>query len=650
MQYRKEIDGLRAIAVLPVMLFHGGFSGFSGGYIGVDVFFVISGYLITSIILDEKNRNQFSIINFYERRARRILPALSVVLLFTTIAAFIFMPADLLEEYSKSLISVAAFSSNVFFWLTSGYFSMASDEKPLLHTWSLAVEEQYYIFFPVMISMLWFLGKQKLLKLLVGLSLLSLLFSQFLTIRGSVDGNFYLIFSRAWELFFGSIIAFFSLHTISLVRWKRELVGIIGLLMLFYSIVFFDKQTPFPSFYTLIPILGTCAIIIFSHQQTIVGRFLSNKLFVVIGLISYSLYLWHQPLFAFLRLKTLGEPSSALFVGAIFLTVLFSLCSYQFVEKPFRNKTVFSRKTIFKFSLLSLFIFIFIGLAGANYKGFKNSIKYNTYTETIKYSPKRNECHTNGADYLKPKNACRYFGENITWASFGDSHTVEPAYALAKLIEPKGEGLLHLSFSGCPPALLFDVKRPGCSSWINESLNYLESDDDIKNVLLGFRYTAFLFGGQLELYPEIPNINPIDQFKDFSYSLANDNLRELYWKSFFEILERLLKAGKNVYLIYPIPELPVHISKAVTPFSIFNNKTEIDLQKTTTSAYYFKRNRFILSKLDSLPYGDKLHAIKPFEILCTSKYCPAVKDGKGLYFDDNHLSVAGATKLIENQR
>ena len=475
MQYRKEIDGLRAIAVLPVIFFHGGFSWFSGGYIGVDIFFVISGYLITSIILDEISRDQFSIINFYERRARRILPALSIVLLITTIAAFILMPADLLNSYSQSLVSVATFSSNIFFYLTSGYFSTASDEKPLLHTWSLAVEEQYYIFFPIMITMLWFIGKKHLIFLLAVLSVASLFFSQYLSKTGAIDANFYLIFSRAWELFFGSLIAFTNLHTLSIPRWKREVIGIIALSLIIYSIVFFDAHTPFPSFYALIPVLGTCVIIVFIDCNTYVGRFLSNKLFVAIGLISYSLYLWHQPLFAFLRMKTIGEPQLVFFIGAIALTFVLSFLSYKYVERPFRNKSAIPRSSIFKYSVTSITLFLVIGLSGHFYNGFENRFEKNIYSETIKFSPKRKECHTGGVDYLKPDKACKYFGDNITWASFGDSHTVEPAFALSKILETNGEGLLHLSFSGCPPALLFDVKLSGCSNWIKESLVYLES-------------------------------------------------------------------------------------------------------------------------------------------------------------------------------
>ena len=650
MQYRKEIDGLRAIAVLPVILFHAGFSGFTGGYIGVDIFFVISGYLITSIILEEITNNQFSIIRFYERRARRILPALSIVLVFTSIAAFIFMPADLLKDYSQSLASVATFTSNIFFYLKSGYFSTASDEKPLLHTWSLAVEEQYYIFFPVMIYSLWFIGKKRLANLIILLSLASLIYSQYLSKIGSVNANFYLIFSRAWELFLGSLIAFFSLKTSlsSTKNWKKEILGVLGLLLITFSITYYDKHTPFPSFYALVPVIGSGLIITFSDKNTFVGQLLAHRFLVAIGVISYSLYLWHQPLLAFLRLKTVGEPTIEMLIFAIALTFIFSILSYRFVEKPFRNKNFLSRKRVFQYSLLSTVFALCIGISGHLAEGFSNRFKEQQLTETIAYSPKREECHTEGTNYLKPKDACRYFGKNITWASFGDSHTVEPAYALARLIEKKQEGLLHLSFSGCPPALQFDVKRPGCSQWVREALAYLESNSNIKNVLLGFRYSIFLFGSQLNAYPELPDITPYHRLVESEKNSAINDIRETYWHSFTEIVTRLLDSGKKVYVLYPIPELPIHISKAVTPLSIFSHQTMLNLSDSTAADYYFKRNHFILEKLDSLEYGGLLQAIKSFEILCNSDYCPAVSDGKALYFDDNHLSISGATKLINN--
>ena len=625
-----------------------GLFGFTGGYIGVDIFFVISGYLITSIILDEIDRNRFSIVGFYERRARRILPALSVVLIITTAAAYILIPADLLKSYSQSLVSVATFSSNVFFYLTNDYFSTAADEKPLLHTWSLAVEEQYYLFFPVMVSALWFAGKARLTLFVVVLSIASLSLSQYLSIKQSVDANFYLIFSRAWELFVGSLIALLNLHSFPLAKWKREIAGVVGLLLIFCSTIFFDSHTPFPSLYTLIPVMGAAVVVAFSNGNTYVGRLLSGQLFVAIGLISYSLYLWHQPLFALLRLKTIGEPLPSMMLGAIVLTFILAYFSYHYIEKPFRARSVISRPSIFKYSALSILMFVSIGLCGHLGKGFDNRFASNVYTETIEFSPKRDECHTKGAAYLKPEQACRYFGNNISWASFGDSHTVEPAYALAKMLEQDGDGLLHLSFSGCPPAILVNMKEPGCSDWINESLAYLERSDSIKNVLVGFRYSAYLFGDQLDAYPALPNDDPIRLVSEDSRYLMTGDPRETFWQGFSAIIARLLASGKTVYVLYPIPELPVHISKAVSPFSVFSEDTMLDLDKSTTADYYFRRNRFIIDRLDSLPYGDGLYAIRPFDILCDSDYCPAVANGKALYFDDDHLSTAGAARLIAN--
>lgn len=648
MKYRKEIDGLRAIAVLPVILFHAGIMGFSGGYIGVDIFFVISGYLITTIILEEKSNDEFSIVNFYERRTRRIIPALSFVLIFTTIASYLLMPADLLKSYSNSLVSVSTFASNIYFYLSSGYFDTAASEKPLLHTWSLAVEEQYYLFFPIMVALLWSLGKKTLFSIIVIISCISLMLAQYLSYKHSIDANFYLIFSRAWELFFGSILAFIPLQRIKAEQWQRETISIFGLSLIIYSVVFFNHQTPFPSFYTLVPVLGTCMIIVYANSTSLVGSLLSRKYIVAIGLISYSLYLWHQPLFAFLRLKTIGEPSKFLFVFMIIITFIFAFLSWKYIERPFRNKISFTRNSIFKYSAISIVVFLSIGLAGHFYKGFENRFNLQTYTDSVKYSPMREKCHTKGKDYLEAKNACRYFGRDITWASFGDSHTVEPAYALAKKLESSNTGLLHLSFSGCPPSLLFKVKQPGCTEWINESLNHLERSDSIQNILLGFRYSAYLFGDQLESYPSFPNKDPKKKYAELTPNTTAKMAREIYWKSLQEIISRLTDAGKNVYILYPIPELPININKAIAPFSVLTDRHMLDLNKTTSIQYYLKRNEFILNKLDSLQYGKKLHAIKPVELICTEGFCPAIKNSKALYFDDNHLSLAGADFIIDS--
>jgi len=651
MQYRKEIDGLRALAVLPVILFHAGGFGFSGGYIGVDIFFVISGFLITRIIVDELTENNFSIKRFYERRAKRILPALSFVLIITTILAFIFMPANLLKSYANSLISVVTFTSNFHFFTTSGYFSTLADQKPLLHTWSLAVEEQFYLFFPLLLSYFWLKGIKLLIKIIFGLAASSLLLSHFLALNLYTDANFYLIFSRAWELFAGALIALTNIDKTITKKWLRESLGIIGLALIFYAIFIFDDNTLFPSFWTVIPVMGSMLIIAFSNENTLIGRLLSNRFMVSIGLISYSLYLWHQPLFAFLRLKSIGEPTTALFLVAITLTFLLATISYRYIEQPFRKKTFLipnKRFTTLQYASISIILFIIIGLIGVAKRGFPTRFNNDTYLSSVKYSPKRKVCHFDDADYKKPEKACHYFGKKVTWAVLGDSHVVEPAYALAKALKKKNQGVLHLSFSQCLPAIHLKSIDPDCSTWFNDSLTYLEKNKTIKNVYLGFRYTSFLFGEHQAHYPKIPNENPKQYLAvDFQH-MSPAKIRDLYWQSLHETVSRLIASGKTVYLQYPIAELPVHISNLLTPFSIFGGKLRFDLEKTTTADYYFSRHNYILNKLNLLPYNNKLKAVKPFDLLCSANYCPAVNQGKSLYFDNNHLSIVGAKTLINN--
>ena len=649
MQYRKEIDGLRALAVLPVILFHAGLFGFTGGYIGVDIFFVISGYLITTIIIDELAQDSFSIKKFYERRAKRILPALSAVLIITTLLAFVFMPANLLKSYANSVISVVTFTSNFHFFTTSGYFSTVSDQKPLLHTWSLAVEEQFYLFFPLMLGFWWAKGKSYLVKIVTALSILSLLLAQYLAVNSFTDANFYLIFSRAWELFAGALIALTNIQKVAIKAWQREALGIIGILLIIFSIFSFDEHTLFPSFYALVPIIGTVLIISYSTSNTWVGKILANRLFVSIGLISYSLYLWHQPFFAFLRLKSVGEPGDELFIYAIVLSFIFAILSYHFVEKPFRRKpsgTEKARFSVLQYAGMSIVFFIVIGLIGVSNRGFQERFGENSYLASIKFSPKRKACHYNGRNFETPENSCRYFGQNVTWATFGDSHTVEPAYALAKALEPKNIGVLHLSFSGCVPSLLFDVTDPGCTQWVKDAFSYLENNQTIENVYLGFNYNGFLFGSHRNHYPEIPNKDPSLLLTDDFSHLTAAQTRELYWQGLSLMVERLIASGKTVYIQYPIPELPLHISNLLTPFSIFGGGLRFDLQKTTNADYYFTRNRYILEKLDALNYNHQLIAVKPFELMCNNNNCPAVSKGKSLYFDDGHLSVFGAQELI----
>ena len=320
MIYRKEIDGLRAVAVVPVILFHAGLAVFSGGYVGVDVFFVISGYLITTILISELEQGNFSIARFYERRARRILPALFLVMLCCIPFAWIWMLPKELQDFSLSLVAVALFGSNILFWRQESYFAPAAELKPLLHTWSLAVEEQYYLLFPLALMLCWRFGRGRVFLTIAGVAVASLLLSEW-GWRNAPSANFYLAPMRAWELLIGSLCAFW-LSGRDLRPNNR--LSLLGLALIVFAIFYYDDATPFPSVYALLPVLGTALIILFGGAGTWVAGMLGARPFVGIGLISYSAYLWHQPLFAFARLRSINEPTQSLMLVLAALSLVVS--------------------------------------------------------------------------------------------------------------------------------------------------------------------------------------------------------------------------------------------------------------------------------------------------------------------------------------
>ena len=363
MNYRPDIDGLRSVAVLPVIFFHAGLSIFSGGFVGVDIFFVISGYLITTIILSELQNDKFSIINFYDRRARRILPALFAVMLFCLVTGYFTMMPDEFKNLGQSLIATTAFSNNILLALTSGYWDLASEFKPLLHTWSLGVEEQYYIIIPMLLLFAWKFFKSKILWMFIFIFFSSLIFAiWFVSISPNIA--FYILPTRAWEIALGSIVAvILSKNIINKNNlYICNLLSSIGLTLILISIFTFNNKVLSPSYYLLIPTIGTCLIIIFSNENTWTYKLLSLRPIVFIGLLSYSLYLWHQPIFSFLRIYSIEEPSTNTFLISIVFIFLISYLSLKYIETPFRNKKAVSQKAIFTFAVVGSLFFLAVGL------------------------------------------------------------------------------------------------------------------------------------------------------------------------------------------------------------------------------------------------------------------------------------------------
>jgi PAS domain S-box-containing protein len=354
MRYRPEIDGLRAIAVIPVILFHAGFQLFSGGFVGVDIFFVISGYLITTIILADLEAGRFSILNFYERRARRILPALYLVMASCLPFAWLWlMPSDA-KEFLKSVMAVLVFASNIFFWRQSDYFDTDTELKPLLHTWSLGVEEQFYVLFPMFLMFSWQLGRKKIVVFLTITALLSLALAEY-AISRNPNATFFLLPTRAWELAMGSLIAFY-------LRGKergqfppvfRQILSLVGLGLIAFGVLAFSKETPFPGFSALIPTVGAGLIIVFALPGTLVGRLLVSRVLVGVGLVSYSAYLWHQPLLSFARHRSFTEPNNMVIALILVLTFGLAYVTWRYVEQPFRHKEMMTKRLVWRFSFAS---------------------------------------------------------------------------------------------------------------------------------------------------------------------------------------------------------------------------------------------------------------------------------------------------------
>ncbi len=374
-KYRPEIDGLRGISVLLVILYHSNFiffekNFFAAGYLGVDIFFVISGYLITSIILKEiLSKNSFNFMNFYERRARRLLPALVVTLIISIPLAFLKLSPYELVEFAKSQIATLFFTSNFYFNLISDYFG--PNTSPLLHTWSLSVEEQFYFLFPIFLLITHKFFYRFNLTILILIFVLSLLFANLIKTSHS-SFNFYMISSRIWELIAGAIISVIELNKKYSSIKRNNIFAFIGLSLIFISLFYFDEDTSHPSFLTLIPVLGVMLILFFSNKNEIVYKILSSKYLVGLGLISYSLYLIHYPIFIFFDIPKMSFEFKLIF---IVLTIFLSTLNFYLIEKKFRNRSIVGLKYFFVFITSSVVSILIISIMIINNNGYENRFK-----------------------------------------------------------------------------------------------------------------------------------------------------------------------------------------------------------------------------------------------------------------------------------
>lgn len=650
MQYRREIDGLRALAVIPVILFHAGVESFGGGFVGVDIFFVISGYLITTIILDELAAGTFSIVRFYERRARRILPALFLVMAVSFVLAWLsLLPSDM-KDFSKSLVAVSVYASNFLFWIESGYFDTAAELKPLLHTWSLAVEEQFYLVFPVFLILSWRLGKKSIVALLGVASIASLAAAQWGALH-QPTATFFLLHTRGWELAIGSFVAlhFSRKNCYEPSLYVQQVLSLAGLALIAYATFAFGKTTPFPSLYALVPTIGTALIMLFAWPQTYVGRVLGSKPLVGIGLVSYSAYLWHQPLFAFARHRSLGEPSTAIFAGLTVLTICLAIVSWRFIERPFRRKGVIGQGQVFAFAIIGSVICVSAGVFGVLTNGFAERAMLPTgITQSFERTVRANACFDQAKVHERADWLCQLGGATAepSFLVFGDSHALSVLEMFDSAALAENVTGVFTGASGCPPllgifALRIDQGDKNCHQ-LNRRVFDFVKEKGIRKIFLIGRWTYYTDGGYTGKEFSYLGLDPNDaKNKDIS--------RRAFEHGVTETATRFEQLGVEVHVFTQAPQQEFAPQRAYQMVSIGGKIGNDQLALRSVASI---RHRELQAYADGI-LREKGKYFKLFNLdqtYCTKDRCLVGDDQGSYYFDDDHLSIYGAALLTPRIR
>ncbi len=633
--------------MLPVVLFHAGVAGFGGGYVGVDVFFVISGYLIAGILLADLERGRYSIGRFYERRIRRIFPALSIVVAATLAAGAVLLTPVTLVDVSKSALAVGAFASNFFFWKSVDYFADAHAVQPLLHTWSLAVEEQFYIVFPPFLAFL-FRRRSPIVPILAALALVSFVGAAWL-VHVKPTGTFYLPFTRAWELLAGVLIAAGAFPRGASLR-ARNAAGAAGLALVLLPVFLYTSKTVFPGLTALPPVLGA-ALIIWSGEgePTRVARLLALKPLVWIGLISYSLYLWHVPIFSYAAYLYGGAMPPAAAVAAIVATCLFAWASYRWIETPFRAGAGFRVKRPVVAGVAAMVVVI--GAAGAlvaaqGWPGRLDARGAMLVDAAADKDRFHRECLSVGEKIVPPERACRLGAAGVepSVLLWGDSHAMVTATAMEQAARARGASFLFAASADCPVGLGFEIDggtEPSvthqgayryCGTYNREMLALALATPSIRRVVLSSRWTNWRIGEPANPAEGAVDIRLRDDSGLSSSGAANAAIFE---RGFLRLLTALRAGGKQVFVVGPVPEPRFSVPERlfVERFGLVDRAGPIAWQR------YLDRHRRILAFFAKVDQAHLATFIWPASALCARDICP-IEDARGpTYFDHNHLSL-----------
>lgn len=639
--YRPDIDGLRAVAVLAVVFFHMGGLPVSGGFVGVDVFFVISGYLISGNIMKSMGQGRFSLLEFFERRFRRLQPALIGVMLASVVAfSIVLTPIDY-KAFAQSVGSSLLFCSNVLFYLKSGYFDPSSETKPLLHTWSLGVEEQFYFVFPLLMLLVYGWGRKWMAVAFGLLALTSLTWSAFGSEKYP-EAVFYLPFSRMWELLLGVLLVLLK-DRLPSGRWIREVMAATGLMLVLSSILMFTPKQGYPGWEAVVPCFGA-VLIIASAERGIgyVSGLLAWRPMVFIGTLSYSMYLWHWPLLVFIKYLLFRDLDQIEIVLYLLALLGVSWLSWRWIETPVRGglgHAPWSQRAVFVLAGTS------ISLAGAFalYGHFSGGAPSRWSTESqslaaavMDTNPRREQCDRRSPEDVRAGRLCVIGADDsqptnfaVVGDSFGDA--MIPGFdAAARESGRRGVVLTH---SGCFPLIGVRQDNEKCHLFTQALQTYFQDHPEIRHVFLVSRWTSAVLGNR---FGQIKG-DEIFITDEYSLSPSYEENRRVFDRSLLRTLNIL--EGRRVSIVAFIPEQRYDIPRALSLSRQLNVDMNVDLPLAEHMARQFDvRQAFLRAGIPN----QRVDVIDVGEKLCDSTHCKVEMEGTILYADDNHLSRSGS--------
>ncbi|MET0407091.1 MAG: acyltransferase family protein [Hyphomicrobium sp.] len=635
MERRRDIDGLRAIAILPVVLYHAHVPSISGGFVGVDVFFVISGYLITGIIRSELQAGSFSLVNFYERRARRILPALFFMIAASILAAVIIMRPEPLVSFAKSVWAAALFSSNFWFWRTArnGYFDTSSDYLPLLHTWSLAVEEQFYLIFPLVMIALWRFSRTAVAGAVVIGSIGSLVLALIAMARFP-QAAFYLAPLRAWELGIGASLALLPQPELR-ARWMRELLAMCGLMMIAGPVFFYSYLTSFPGLTAVPPCLGAAALLLAGARgKNVTSSLLSSAPLVGIGIISYSLYLSHWPILSFLRLRyetlALSPVATALAICAAFAMAIFS---WAFVERPFLNRRHLRTRQVFVLSGSAIAASLAAGFIVSFSEGFPQRIP----AEALAFAAAAEDVNPVRVQCMEryPPSLCELGDAAVkqsTFALWGDSYADAVYPGIDHASRAKGVRGFFASAASCPPLIGVGEKGSACREFNDEMIKFLHARPEIETVILIARWPVYETGGRPP-WGGTPR-NPAVLVDDESPDPQSRSNAVVFMRGIKRTIDELIALDRRVVIIAEVPEMGWSVPHHLYLQAYWGDP----LPPIPSLADLDRRNAGVLAAFEAVEKPGKVRVVRVAPALCQSG-CPVMYRNRSAYWDDNHFTA-----------